>query len=488
MKYGKLFILLLIVFVANINAQVSISDVVRISSPTDAFSARAMGMGNAFTSLSDDYSAFKFNPAGLGFVRKMELSGGLDYSSINDEASFLGTNNSTKTNKTKLNNLNFIIPFPTVRGSFVIGASYNVSKTFDDSYEFQAINNNHSYISSLTTDTLSQKDYAYKNYLRSAGRSTVLKKGLNESGNFNKEGEISNWVFSGALEIEKNLFIGASFTIISGTYDGTFSFTTNDELGVYKNTLTDSNEPNSLGFESIAFDEIKSWDISGTKFELGFLYQFDKIGRFGCTIEFPHDYTIKQKSFFFDYPIYFKNYTIKGGADTLAAKYDLEMPFVLNLGASIRISDFIVAADLHYTDYSQIKLSPGDGLSDGFFDDYLDENTGKRVAGTNTLIKKTLTDVLDYNLGLEYMIKEYNIRLRTGFFTKNSPYKNDPSKFNKKYLTFGAGFLLSSTTSIDLGYMYGWWSDLVDNYGQGESRVEQKYSYSNIKVGISYRF
>ncbi len=36
--------------------------------------ARAIGMGSAFTGLSDDASAIYWNPAGLGFTKRWELS------------------------------------------------------------------------------------------------------------------------------------------------------------------------------------------------------------------------------------------------------------------------------------------------------------------------------------------------------------------------------------------------------------------------------
>ena len=44
--------------------------------------ARALGMGNSYIGLSDDASAAFFNPAGFGLIKKIELSGGLSYLSL----------------------------------------------------------------------------------------------------------------------------------------------------------------------------------------------------------------------------------------------------------------------------------------------------------------------------------------------------------------------------------------------------------------------
>jgi len=48
------------------------NDALLLSEPGLFSSARALGMGNSYTALSDDYSAVVFNPAGLGLAKKWD--------------------------------------------------------------------------------------------------------------------------------------------------------------------------------------------------------------------------------------------------------------------------------------------------------------------------------------------------------------------------------------------------------------------------------
>jgi hypothetical protein len=68
-----------------------------------------------------------------------------------------------------------------------------------------------------------------------------------------------------------------------------------------------------------------------------------------------------------------------------------------------------------------------------------------------------------------------------------SPYAEDPSEFDKKYFTLGAGILIDSVFGIDVAYSYGWWKDFGDNYGVNVSRTFQDINVNNIILNLSAR-
>ena len=52
--------------------------------------ARAMGMGNAFAAVADDYTATYWNPAGLTMLKQSELSADIYHLKYQNEATYLG--------------------------------------------------------------------------------------------------------------------------------------------------------------------------------------------------------------------------------------------------------------------------------------------------------------------------------------------------------------------------------------------------------------
>src|ERR1039457_2999090 len=119
MKFGRWIKLLFAItlLITEIYPQ-TINDALRLGYSGIGSSARALGMGNSYIGLSDDATAGFFNPAGFGLLKKMEFSGGLDYSNFSNDA-ILNTNGSpigqsanNTTSSTRLDRVSFAFPFP----------------------------------------------------------------------------------------------------------------------------------------------------------------------------------------------------------------------------------------------------------------------------------------------------------------------------------------------------------------------------------------
>lgn len=92
--------------------------------------ARALGMGEAFTAVADDYSALYYNPAGMSQLAKSEIGLNLSYGLFQNDATIQGRAPSPRTlESTKLNAIDMIL---TDGGRWTLGLGYYTPVSFDD--------------------------------------------------------------------------------------------------------------------------------------------------------------------------------------------------------------------------------------------------------------------------------------------------------------------------------------------------------------------
>jgi hypothetical protein len=148
-----LTIALAVLLISSYSIAQNYNDALLLSEPGLNTGARALSMGNSFTSLSNDVSGLLFNPAGIGLVKNVELHLGMDFNSFNNNTTFFG--NSTNTNKSSVNFNQFglLYPLPVIQGSWVFGFGYNRTKDFNRTMKFDGYNSgNNSMIQTLTGD------------------------------------------------------------------------------------------------------------------------------------------------------------------------------------------------------------------------------------------------------------------------------------------------------------------------------------------------
>lgn len=94
---------------------------------------------------------------------------------------------------------------------------------------------------------------------------------------------------------------------------------------------------------------------------------------------------------------------------------------------------------------------------------------------------------MNYRAGLEFEIPQTALRLRGGFIYQPSPYKDDPTTFDQKFITGGVGVLLGGFTMLDFAYARGWWDTFRLNYDQ-TSKVTEQITTNTFLATISLRF
>jgi hypothetical protein len=463
------------------------NDALLLSEPGVYTGARALSMGNSFMSLSNDFSGVLFNPAGIGLIKKNQLSFAMNLNSLSNQTTSF--NSTTGINKTSVsfNQFGLVYPMPTAKGSWVFALGYNNTKDFNGSMEFNGFNSaNNSMIQALTGEYNDQipitndvklsyeiRDPLTDNYIRDT---TLINGFLNQSGTIKKEGNIGKWSFASSMEFAKGFFIGGTFNIISGGYksereywedDTEDNYNTNVQLVPGDNTTRD--------FQSFYYNDIIDWDLSGWDAQLGLLYNWKDFFRFGASVKFPSYYTVKetyyvnaQSTFGTGY-----EYSLEIPIND-PIEYEIKTPFEYSVGASTSFLLFTFSGDVKLIDYTQMEFTKG------FDSNYRIE----RQKEIDELFRTTI----NYYAGGEIKIPFLPIYGRAGAMYLQSPYADDPMDFDKKYITLGAGINFEDTFIIEGAYSYGWWTDFGDNYGTNVSRTFQDIKVENVILNLSARF
>lgn len=459
--------------ISTASAQVP-EDALRFSSIGIGVGSRAMGMGGAYIGVADDYSAALWNPAGLAQLRRLEFTGGILTSSYKNSANFLGTTTTGTNSGTAFDNIGFVFPFPTSRGSLVFAVGYNRVTDFLTALSFNGFNKGSSIIPSLY-DADANFDIPFQVYLNNKTGYTPIQNNVNQRGDVRENGSLGNWTFSGAIDVEKDLSFGLSINVISGTYNYVRNLVEEDLHNVYQNTQAALPVDSLyLRFNKFYYDNSITSELSGINAMFGAMYRFEDIARVGLTIKTPsaltiHDsYTNTGESFFDDGQHFAHSY------DSYY-DYGVSTPWVFGAGGSYTpIEGLLFAASVEYTDWTEIQWTNSTELEK--------ENIG---------LKKNFRATTNYSVGGEFEIPSTDLRVRAGYAYKPSQFDGDPSSYNEKIITAGAGILLQDNVMFDVAGAFGSMKTYHNNYGSKTfdlSRTNETISTSHIDVTVSYRF
>lgn len=460
-------------FSSNAQAQYA-DDALRFSSIGIGVGSRAIGMGGAYIGVSDDYSAVFWNPAGLAQMRRLEFTGGIINSSYKNDATFLNIKSTGKNSGTALDNLGFVFPFPTVRGSLVFALGYNRVNDFTSALSFNGFNGGSSILHSLDT-TFDKYDLPFQTYLRNSKGYTPIQGNVNQSGDVREDGSVSNWAFSGAIDVDKDLSFGLSINVINGRYEYVRNYLEQDTRNVYQNTQANL-PPDSLylRFNKFYYDNTIASDLSGINAMFGIMYRYEDIARIGLTIKTPSSISIHETYSDAGQSVFDDGSGYKASYDAYN-DYGVQSPWAFGLGGSYSpIDGLLLAADAKYTDWTQIKWTDNSELQK-----------------ENISLRKTFRATTDFAVGSELEIPNTDVRLRAGFAYKPSPFAGDPSSYDEKIITAGAGVLLQNNIMFDVGGAFGSMKTYHNNYGPKAlnlSQTNETISTTRIDLTISYRF
>lgn len=107
----------------------------------DSFSGigtRAMGMGGAYISVSDDFSGLFWNPAGLARVERGTVNWGVSHDRFRNISQFFDRSSTFELRSTRIASLGFVYPVPVYRGSLVFAGGFGRNQNFDGGLQIDA--------------------------------------------------------------------------------------------------------------------------------------------------------------------------------------------------------------------------------------------------------------------------------------------------------------------------------------------------------------
>lgn len=466
----KKFIALMIVVCSVSGYSQNFNDALRISEQGLGSSARSLGVGNSNIAIGGNVDNFYLNPAGLGLLSSNQLSIGMDYNTYSDDALFYNHTTNYNSNSANFNNLVYGYKFPTTRGSMVFAFGYNRNKDYNRMFKFAGFNNSgNSLIQDITRNNdnmVYRLGLSYPVFDPNTNQylydDTKIQGQLTESGLLAQDGRTDNWSFGGALEVAKDIFVGANITYISGKFNSDRELNEIDSRNIYgDNFRLDDSDYKTAGFENFYFNDVVKWKYHGWDFKLGVIADLIGFIKLGATIKLPVNYTIEE-AYTINAESQFTSgfHFVERPSYTDKIKYNISSPFEFSAGAAVNLFFVKLSGSFEIIDYPEMEFKSGLPA------DIISEN--------NKVIKDIFQTSYNLNFGAEFWIPVFEIKARTGFMYKASPYKGDPKEFDKKYLTFGLGLFNRGGISIDAAYAHGAWEEYTDNYGNGESRVQHK--------------
>lgn len=479
----------LVVFATVTQAQFA-EDVLRFSQFNMGIGARALGMGNVGVGFADDYSALFRNPAGLATLRDYEFSVGLSQSDYKNDVSFLGSTNQSSLSALNLNNLGIVYPIPTVRGSLTFAFGFGRVANYSTTATFDGFNPRSSIIEALTPNVnvrnmsaserqrLLEKNIPFQIFLADTVGGVlfpVVYDSVQQRGTVEEGGGMNNWSLGGAIDIAKNLSVGASVNILSGSYRYERDYSEVDVRNVY-------NYQNRYdAFHRFSYLSTVNSDITGLNALFGIFYRRPGLFKIGATVRTPTVYEIEET--FSDRGESEFDPNTRGVVDVFdkstegSTKYEIRTPPVVSVGASVQIGDWLVlAGDAEYTDWTQMQFTTNNA----------------DLEAENRLIKRIFEPTTNLRGGAEVTLWNLGVQLRGGVGLNPSPYKDDPPEFDQLYYTGGIGITLEENVYLNGAFTYGTWTTIRDNYYvQGltnPSRTKEAVKSSNLTVTLSYRF
>jgi hypothetical protein len=458
-------------------------DALRFSQYGLGVGTRTLGMGNAAVGSVNDFTSLFWNPAGLALEKNYEISVGLSNNGFNNDVTYLGVTEGSSKNATNLNNLGFVYPISTTRGSLTFGFGFGRVSSYNSTASYSGFNPQSSIVESMSPVTnlnglsatdvtnLLNSDVAFQLFLAdTAGLGghvyPLVRDSVRQSATVLEGGGLNHWSFGGAVELAKDLMVGLSLNFVSGSYTFDRQYTEDDPFNVHQVVF-----PYQTDFSKLVYESTISSDLSGFNALFGLMLK--KQGRYqiGFAVRTPTHFEINE-TFTDDWRSSFKNGDSFRQSSTDEIKYSITTPFVFSGGVSIQALDWLVlAGDVEYTDWTQMQFDTNNQI-------LIDENHFIMTGMKATWNLRGGAEVTFWNLGL---------RLRGGVILNPSPYVGDPSKYDQMYYTAGIGYDLDNNVTLNGAYALGTWSTNRNVYGAYYTSNESVKS-NNVVVSLSYRF
>jgi hypothetical protein len=456
--------------------------------------------------IANGYGSFVDNPAAVALFNNSFFSIGYLSNNTNNNSIYLGSETGLEGGMGRLSNMGFIYSAPTTRGSLVFGGGYNLSNSQNRMGNISAFNENNS-ITDLFKDPGSQYyDMAFNTYAtdyydeEQTIRESIFRIGFdpNDFQGIYQDAEVQNRfnvselsLFT-ATEFQKNLFLGVSVALQTGSQSYTRNFLESDTDNIYNYNFLFADELGEGGTDIYSIylnDEITS-SIIGSSIRLGFLNKISKNINVGASYLIPTKLYITEE-YSSILTTNFDDGTFSEDSFAGDFTYAIKKPGQFNFGvALIDIANLTITASSEWINYSgtEVLLTIDQNLN---FDQKTALRDEEQIMNEN--IDADYQMVTNLKGGLIYTFaNKSQIRLGGG----NLPAKTTLVDARKWYMSGGFGYAISANLFLDVSAQYLKWNDrsIVYDYvnnGAGQWRsesVQESLSQLNVWVGLKVKF
>jgi hypothetical protein len=276
-------VMLLTVFATPVVFSQQISDALRVSRQGLHFNARALSLGNAYSTIGYDFSALRFNPATMAVSDKFSWTMTLNANAFKSNSDYYGSRVPFTTTSTTGSQAGLTIPFrfDSTR-SVMIGLGYTQSKDFNLGFKFEGLNAGTRFPSFIqvfadhadpTARTLGLSYSTYDSSGNYLGDQTIFGVNMYEKGYLFDDGGLTHFSFGALVEASHNIFFGVSGSYNTGHYtsDRAVRFGLTILLGV----LTVPGNLQTNGFVSTDYRAVRDKQYRGWDARFGILYKLE---------------------------------------------------------------------------------------------------------------------------------------------------------------------------------------------------------------------
>lgn len=451
----------------------SVDDAVTFSKDEAPASARIKGMGNVQTALGGDISAINGNPAGLGFYSRSDINITMDYLNNSNKTSFLGTNSTSNKGNLGITQAGVVFNFPgRDRGfngwqSLSLGISYNKRQNFNNSWVYDGVNNETSFVNNLTDlmdgDTQFRNDFRKSNLVETFANANdgyfPLAVEFDDKHQVNDvltKGNHNNTSLAFGANYNNTFYIGATLGFTFFRYERSKIFEENGWTKTPAEVLEDN--PNSA-YANPANPELyrfldQSYQLlddysqisegSGVDLKLGMIFKPTVDWNIGMTIKTPTWNTISESTRAFTdvnfYPDMDSNnsfHTYESDLYTSQQDYTINTPWRFALGATKFFDRGLLSAEAEYITYNSIR--------------YTTPTSTNAFINVNKYIAEDLKGAFNLRVGGEYLINNM-MSARAGVNYFGNPYKYaEETNYNG---SIGLGFKLSNALYMDVAVVH----------------------------------
>ena len=361
--------------------------------------ARAMGMGGAFVSLSDDFSGLFWNPAGLARANRGEVHWEATHGRVKNKSQFFGTPSDYETTSTRVGAVGAVLPFPVHRGSLVLAGGFGRDRSFDSG-------------------------------LRISGYDTGAD--FEKTGYSEDRGAVGAWTLGGAVDLAPNLSVGVSVYRWRGTNRFGQELTLGDTRDAHADTVR-------LFQRYSATERYTGWGAQG-----GMLYLHPSGFRLGLTAQAMRPLKVEM-DLEDEFDDVFDDRTDSYPLERYGDGYRLQSPFSFAVGLGWKREALTVSGDVHLFDLQEASY----------------ESLPQVVAPNVDDFRRQYRQAVRWHLGAEYAFHQRGLAMRGGYYRDPVRYVGGGAvpavriDGERDAWTLGFGAELAETALLDIAGVLG---------------------------------